>query len=58
MQMNEDGDSRLTFGIGAGLPQAALDGSKLNPAQQGDYDIPTTSQSAILPGCKGRGVIY
>jgi type IX secretion system PorP/SprF family membrane protein len=57
VQMDEDGDSRLTFGIGAGFTQSALDGSKLNPAQQGDYDIPTTSQSAILPDAR-LGVLY
>jgi type IX secretion system PorP/SprF family membrane protein len=57
VQMGEDENSRLTFGIGAGLTQAALDGSKLNPAQQGDFDIPTTSQSAILPDAR-LGVLY
>jgi type IX secretion system PorP/SprF family membrane protein len=57
MHVGEDDNSRLTFGIGAGLTQAGLDGTKLNPAQQGDANIPTISQSAILPDAR-LGVLY
>ncbi|MBS1523125.1 MAG: type IX secretion system membrane protein PorP/SprF [Bacteroidetes bacterium] len=57
LQMDEDGKSRLAFGVGAGFSQAGIDGSKLNPAQTGDADIPTGYQGAILPDAR-LGVLY
>jgi len=57
LQMDEDGKSRLAFGIGAGISQAGIDGSKLNPAQIGDVDIPTGYQGAILPDAR-LGILY
>ena len=57
LQVGEDPNSRLSFGIGAGLSQAGLDGTKLNPVQYGDPNIPTGYQSAILPDAR-LGVLY
>ena len=57
LQMDEDGKSRLAFGIGAGVSQAGIDGSKLNAAQNGDADIPSGYQSAILHDAR-LGVLY
>jgi type IX secretion system PorP/SprF family membrane protein len=57
LQMGDDPNSRLCFGLGAGLSQAGLDGTKLNPVQYGDPNIPTGYQSAILPDAR-LGVLY
>lgn len=57
IQMDEDGKSRLAFGIGAGFSQAGLDGTKLNPVQYGDPNIPTGYQNAIIPDAR-LGVLY
>jgi len=57
LQMDEDGKSRLAFGIGGGFSQAGIDGSKLNAAQTGDADIPSGYQGAILPDAR-LGVLY
>ncbi|HEY8999969.1 MAG TPA: type IX secretion system membrane protein PorP/SprF [Mucilaginibacter sp.] len=57
LKMDYDGKNRLAFGIGGGFSQAGIDGSKLNPAQTGDADIPTGYQGAILPDAR-LGVLY
>jgi type IX secretion system PorP/SprF family membrane protein len=57
LQVGEDPSSRLSFGIGAGLSQAGLDGTKLNPVEYGDPNIPTGYQNAILPDAR-LGVLY
>ena len=47
----------LSFGLGAGLVQSALDGSKLSGIQEGDNTIPVGTQSTILPDARA-GVLY
>lgn len=40
--------SKLAFGLGVGFVQLGLDGSKLDPLDQGDLYIPPDMQSAIV----------
>lgn len=47
----------LSFGLGAGIVQSALDGSKLIGIQGGDNIIPVGTQSTILPDARA-GVLY
>lgn len=47
----------LSFGLGAGLVQSALDGSKLTGIQDGDNIIPAGVESTILPDARA-GVLY
>ncbi len=47
----------LSFGLGAGMVQSALDGSKLTGIQEGDNLIPVGTQSTILPDARA-GVLY
>ncbi len=47
----------LSFGLGAGMVQSALDGSKLIGIQDGDNIIPVGTQSTILPDARA-GVLY
>ncbi|RYY20935.1 MAG: type IX secretion system membrane protein PorP/SprF, partial [Sphingobacteriaceae bacterium] len=47
----------LSFGLGAGMVQSALDGSKLTGIQQGDNVIPVGIQSTILPDARA-GILY
>lgn len=47
----------LSFGLGAGVVQSALDGSKLIGIQDGDNIIPVGTQSTILPDARA-GVLY
>lgn len=49
--------SWLSFGLGFGILQSGLDGSKLNATQAGDINIPTTFQSTALPDAR-VGVLY
>jgi type IX secretion system PorP/SprF family membrane protein len=57
IQIGEDENSRLAFGIGAGIVQSGIDGTRLNPVQSGDNYIPTGNQSFILPDAR-IGVLY
>ncbi|WP_316805663.1 type IX secretion system membrane protein PorP/SprF, partial [Pedobacter nototheniae] len=54
--MNEDGSSRLAFGIGVGAVQLGIDGSLLNP---NDFEVnqPVGIQSTILPDARA-GVYF
>lgn len=56
LQLGAQGQ-HLSFGLGAGLVQSALDGSKLNGIQDGDNVIPIGTQSTILPDARA-GVLY
>lgn len=47
----------LSFGLGAGMVQSALDGSKLIGIQDGDNIIPVGTLSTILPDARA-GVLY
>ncbi|MBW4891701.1 type IX secretion system membrane protein PorP/SprF [Mucilaginibacter sp. HMF5004] len=52
-----DDKSWLSFGLGFGMLQTGLDGTKLNATQSGDMNIPTTFQSTSLPDAR-IGVLY
>jgi type IX secretion system PorP/SprF family membrane protein len=57
LQVGEQQNSRLAFGVGFGFMQTGIDGTKLAPVQTNDSYIPTTNQSVLLPD--GRvGVLY
>ncbi|MGM9477368.1 PorP/SprF family type IX secretion system membrane protein [Pedobacter sp. GSP4] len=47
----------LAFGLGAGLMQVGLNGSLLDPIEQGDNRIPTGNVSQIMPNIRA-GVHY
>lgn len=57
IQIGQDENSRLAFGIGAGIIQSGLDGSKLNPVQAGDNYIPTGYHSVLSPDAR-VGILY
>jgi len=57
IQIGDNEDSRLAFGIGAGIVQSGIDGSKLNPVQTGDYYIPTGNRSFLSPDAR-LGILY
>lgn len=56
IRMNEDGSSRLAFGIGLGVLQLGIDGSRLNPNDQ-EFEQPTGMENTILPDAR-TGVYY
>ncbi len=56
LRMNEEGSSRLAFGLGLGAMQLGLNGALLNPNDP-EVNMPLTMQSTIIPD--GRvGVFY
>jgi type IX secretion system PorP/SprF family membrane protein len=57
LQIGEDENSRLAFGIGLGFLQAGIDGNKLNPVQAGDNYIPTGYHSFLSPDMR-LGFLY
>jgi type IX secretion system PorP/SprF family membrane protein len=56
IRMNDDGTSRLAFGVGLGAVQLGIDGSKLNPNNP-ERDQPIGSQTTILPDARA-GVFF
>lgn len=56
IRLNEDGSSRLAFGLGFGVMQLGIDGAKLNPNDP-EPDQPTGMESVILPDARA-GVYY
>ncbi|MEO8887332.1 MAG: type IX secretion system membrane protein PorP/SprF [Mucilaginibacter sp.] len=57
LQIGEQENSRLAFGLGFGFVQTGINGNKLAPVQAGDNYVPTGNQSVLLPD--GRlGVLY
>ncbi len=54
--LNNDGSSRLAFGIGAGAVDLGIDGAMLNPNNP-EMDQPTGIQSTIVPDARA-GVFY
>lgn len=52
IQVGDDEDSRLAFGIGVGIIQSGIDGNKLNPVQAGDNYIPTGYHSFLSPDAR------
>lgn len=57
IQIGEDENSRLAFGLGLGFVQAGIDGNKLNPVQSGDNYIPTGYHSFLSPDMR-LGFLY
>lgn len=57
LRLDDDDTKRLSFGIGAGLTQYALDGSKFNATDQNDNVIPIGSQSKLTPDMR-VGIYY
>lgn len=49
LPVNEDGTSRLAFGLGFGVVQSTLDGNMLNPRDQGDNYVPNGAVKQVLP---------
>jgi type IX secretion system PorP/SprF family membrane protein len=56
LQMNQDGTSRLALGLGFGVVQLGIDGSKLHPNDPELYQ-PVGTQSKIMPDAR-LGVYY
>ncbi|HWZ35618.1 MAG TPA: type IX secretion system membrane protein PorP/SprF [Mucilaginibacter sp.] len=57
IQIGDNEDSRLAFGIGAGIVQSGIDGNKLHPVQAGDNYIPTGYHSFLSPDAR-LGFLY
>ncbi|MDB5002838.1 MAG: hypothetical protein JWQ34_1063 [Mucilaginibacter sp.] len=57
IQIGQDENSRLAFGLGLGFIQTGIDGNKLNPVQSGDNYIPTGYHSFLSPDAR-LGVLY
>ncbi len=55
--LGERGNQRLSFGLGVGVVQSGIDGSKLNAVQSGDNVIPVGYQSTILPDARA-GILF
>ncbi|MFI5453083.1 type IX secretion system membrane protein PorP/SprF [Pedobacter sp. UC225_61] len=47
--INEEGTSKLAFGLGVGIMQSSLDGDMLNPRDLGDNYIPSGTVKQMLP---------
>lgn len=57
LQIGQNENSRLCFGLGVGFIQAGIDGTKLNPVDGNDPNIPQGIVGNILP--TGRvGILY
>lgn len=56
IRMNDDGSSRLAFGLGVGVIQLGINGSLLNPNHL-EIDQPIGDQSTILPDARA-GVYF
>lgn len=52
IQIGDDDESRLAFGLGLGVIQSGIDGSKLNAVQAGDSYIPTGYHSFLSPDAR------
>ena len=57
IQIGEQENSRLAFGIGFGFIQTGIDGTKLNPVQANDTYVPVGNESVILPDAR-LGIYY
>jgi type IX secretion system PorP/SprF family membrane protein len=56
LRLNAEGTSRLSLGLGLGVVQLGIDGSKLNPNDV-EQELPTGMQSKIVPDAR-TGVYY
>lgn len=57
IQMDENENSQLSFGLGVGFVQNGIDGTKLNAVNSNDSTIPMNFQSLLLPDAKA-GIMY
>jgi type IX secretion system PorP/SprF family membrane protein len=57
VQIGDNENSRLAFGLGIGVLQAGIDGNKLNPVQAGDNYIPVGYHSFLSPDAR-VGFLY
>ncbi len=57
IRLDEIEASHLAFGLGVGVQQLGIDGSKLNAMQGGDAAVPVTAQNTILPDAN-LGIFY
>jgi len=57
LRLDELDTKRLCFGIGLGIIQYNLDGSKFNPADDGDGSVPAGVQSNLTPDVR-FGIYY
>jgi type IX secretion system PorP/SprF family membrane protein len=57
IQIGDNPESRLSFGIGGGFIQAGLNGADLHAGQAGDNYVPVAYQSKLLPDARA-GVLY
>ena len=57
LRLNEEDNQRLSFGVGAGVTQYSLDGSKLRPNDQIDGVIPPGRINSFIPDVR-FGVYY
>jgi type IX secretion system PorP/SprF family membrane protein len=57
IRLGENENSKLAFGMAAGMMQLGIDGSKLNAVTPGDEAVPIGSQSRVTPDAN-FGVYY
>jgi type IX secretion system PorP/SprF family membrane protein len=57
LQIGDNENSRLSFGIGGGFVQAGIDGSQLHAVRNDDTYVPSGYQSTLLPDAR-LGVLY
>ncbi|MDB5116968.1 MAG: hypothetical protein JWQ79_2460 [Mucilaginibacter sp.] len=57
IQIGQNEDSRLAFGLGLGFIQNSIDGTKLSGVQAGDNYIPTGYHSFFAPDAR-LGILY
>lgn len=57
IRLGESESSRLAFGIGGGMVQQGIDGSKLNPNDDNDPSLPVGTENVIVPDAR-VGVFY
>lgn len=57
LRLNAEDTERLSFGIAVGLTNYGLDGTLLNPVDQGDQNLPTGQISSNIPDAR-FGIYY
>jgi type IX secretion system PorP/SprF family membrane protein len=57
LRVGSSESSRLAFGIGGGIIQHSIDGSKFNPIDENDQGIPVGAESILIPDARA-GVYY
>ncbi|SKB95742.1 type IX secretion system membrane protein, PorP/SprF family [Parapedobacter luteus] len=57
LRLNTEDTHRLSFGVGAGVTQYSLDGTKLDPYSSGDHILPPSRVSNYVPDVR-FGIYY